>query len=271
MYHILLNSELQVVKQNLAPFIVNNFYCNYLSGNYMENNLLYVITMMLKDEINKLASIHVDNFLENSKCGFLLEELQKMPDIQIFFKKVIQKTVEIIERTSSSREIKFNIDEKQNELIRLKNAEEKKMGKNIEKNEEEIYKKIINSRFIDQSINHSTKENCKKVKERNDEFIKKYIPNITINDMKNLCENAKEQKKHELFQYFQKLENDINSNNDIYSNQMIMKSMFETKLPTHILTFYQNDFLEVVSFIEQILNDLNNNILLLPNSIINSI
>ena len=66
----------------------------------MENNLLYVITMMLKDEINKLDNINqIDNFLENSKCGFLLEELQKMPDIQIFFKKVIQKTVETIERT----------------------------------------------------------------------------------------------------------------------------------------------------------------------------
>ena len=110
MYHILLNSDDEIVQKDLASFIVNNFYCNYLSGNYMENNLLYVITMMLKDEINKLNNINqVDDFLENSKCGFLLEELQKMPDIQIFFKKVIQKTVETIERTSSSRGIKFNI------------------------------------------------------------------------------------------------------------------------------------------------------------------
>ena len=53
-HNILLNSDIEIVKTNLAPFICNNFYCNYLSGNYMENNLLYIITKMLKDEIDKL-------------------------------------------------------------------------------------------------------------------------------------------------------------------------------------------------------------------------
>ena len=114
MYHVLKNSEDNVVKTNLAPFIVNNFYCNYLSGNYMENNLLYIITLMLKDEVDKLKSIEqVDHFLDNTKCGYLLEELQKMPDIQIYFQKVIFKTVEKIERNFSFREISLNISDKQ--------------------------------------------------------------------------------------------------------------------------------------------------------------
>ena len=56
----------------------------------MENNLLYVITLMLKDEIDKLENIEqFENFLENTKCGFLLEELIKMPDIQIYYKILI--------------------------------------------------------------------------------------------------------------------------------------------------------------------------------------
>ena len=42
---------------------------------------------MLKDEIDKLESIEqIDKFLENTKCGYLLEEFQKMPDIQMYFK-----------------------------------------------------------------------------------------------------------------------------------------------------------------------------------------
>ena len=251
MYHILLNSDLEVIQKDLAPFIVNNFYCNHLSGNYMENNLLYIITMMLKDEINKLDNINqVDKFLENSKCGFLLEQLQKMPDIQIFFKKLIQKTVETIERTSSFREIIFNIADLQNELIELKKEGE------------------FNIMEIDRSINYSKEENDKKVKIINDMFVQKYIPDITINDIKGLYEKAKEQEKNELFKYYKKLEKDINSKSDIYSNKMIMKNIFETNLSTHILTFYQNDFLKVISYIEQLLNDLKNNILLPPNSII---
>ncbi len=167
----------------------------------MENNLLYVITMMLKDEINELENINqVDNFLENSKCGFLLEELQKMPDIQIYFKNVIQKTVETIERTSSFREITFNIADMQKELIELKKSEEKKIGKKIEKKIEldNFYNKIINSMVIDQSINHSTEENNKIVKKRNDMFISKYILDIKIDDIKGLCEKAEKQKNNDL-------------------------------------------------------------------------
>ena len=154
-----------------------------------------------------------------------------------------------------------------NKVIKLKKAEEKKIGKKIEKNLDEYYNRLINSMVIDQSINHSKEENNKKVKEINDMFIKKYIPDISIKEIKDLCEKADKQKNNELFKYYKKLENDINSKSDIYSNQMIMKNMFETKLPTHILTFYQNDFLKLISYIEQLLNDLKNNIILLPNSI----
>ena len=100
-YHILKNSDNKIIKSNLAPFIMNNFYCNYLSGNYIENNLLYIITMMLKEEINGLKSIDQVNdvFLENSKCALLLEQLRRMPDIQIYFKNIILKTVEKMENT----------------------------------------------------------------------------------------------------------------------------------------------------------------------------
>ena len=54
MFKILKNSGGKEIKTNLAPLIVDNFYTNYLSGNYMENNLLYIIALMLKDEIDKI-------------------------------------------------------------------------------------------------------------------------------------------------------------------------------------------------------------------------
>ena len=42
--------------------------------------------MMFTEEIDKLEDIkQVDTFLENTKCGYLLEELRKIPDIQIYF------------------------------------------------------------------------------------------------------------------------------------------------------------------------------------------
>ena len=234
----------------------------------MDNNLLYVITLMLKDEIDKLENIEqFENFLENTKCGFLLEELIKMPDIQIYFKNVILKTVEKIERTCSFREIKFDVSERLNELIKLKEEEEKKTAKNNYKTQEEIYTKIINSKVIDPSINFSKSDNDNKCRERNDLFGKKYVPNICEKDLKELATKANNEKKNDLFLYFNKLENNIKSNKDLYNNKNLMKNMLVTSLPTYLLTFYQNDFLEVISFIEQLIEDLMNNIFLLPNSI----
>ena len=235
----------------------------------MDNNLLYVITLMLKDEIDKLESIEqVENFLENTKCGFLLEELIKMPDIQIYFKNVILKTVENIERTCF-RELKFDISEKEIELIKLKESEEKRLGKKIDKNADEFYKKIINSKLTDQSINNPKDYNVKEYKKRSDLFIDKYAPDITDKIFESLAENAKKENKNDLFEYYNKFKNDIKTKNDekLYSNELIMKEFLKSKLSSHIVSLYQDDFLELISFVEQLLKDLMNNILLLPNTI----
>ena len=269
-YHILINSEIEIVKSNLASFIVNNFYCNYLSGNYLENNLLYVITMMLNDEINELNNIdQIDSFLKDTKAGFLLEELQKMPDIQIYFKNIILKTVERIERTCSFRQINFDIAERVKELIKLREDEKIKLKIENEGDLEEIFKKIIDSKLLDQSINFSKEENSKKNEERYIFFIEKYGGDIKVEEFQERAENAKNENKDDLFNFFNKLEKDVISSNnqEIYSIKNLMNNMICTTFPTHMLSYYINDFLEIISFIEQLIEDLRKNILLLPNSI----
>ena len=55
---LLKNSDINNVKEVLAPLFCNNFYQNILSSYSVEENLLYLIFLMLKDEINKLDSIN---------------------------------------------------------------------------------------------------------------------------------------------------------------------------------------------------------------------
>ena len=43
MYNIIINSDIEVVKSNIAPFIVNNFYCDYLSGQEIIWKIIYYI------------------------------------------------------------------------------------------------------------------------------------------------------------------------------------------------------------------------------------
>ena len=94
-YKILKGAELQNIQKKLGPLIIEHFFINYLSGNYIENNLLYILTLMIRDEIEQLKSPEqVDTFLDNTRCGYLLEELQKKADIQLFFNKVILEIIE---------------------------------------------------------------------------------------------------------------------------------------------------------------------------------
>lgn len=74
--NILMNAEIQDVKEHLAPFISNNFYENILSPNYIQDYLMYVMCILLKDEVNKIQT-HNDysKFLCNTTCGFILSHL----------------------------------------------------------------------------------------------------------------------------------------------------------------------------------------------------
>ena len=177
-----MNTSTEIIKSDLGNFIVNNFFCNYLSGNYMENNLLYLITILLKDEIDQLVDINnSDNFLNNTHCGYLLEELRKMPDVQIYFKKIIFQTIEEMERNCSFREINFNIFEILKELKNLK----------ITKGEEEenlnvIYKNFINDKIFDPGLNYSRDHNTE---QRDDVFMQKYIAELKQINLNNLLLN----------------------------------------------------------------------------------
>jgi len=269
-YKALVNASKEDVKNILSSFIVNNIYCNHLSGNYIENNLLYVITLMLKDEIDKLTDVNkVDQFLEDTKCGYLLEQLQKMPDIQIYFNKVILKTIEKIERKCSSRVININVDERNNEFSNLLKNEEKKCGKKNKVNRNEVIYKILYSKVNDQSINNSMEENSKKCEKLNKIFMEKYAPNIKIVDFEKFSQKAQTENKANLFDYFNRIKEEISikNNEDKYSNITLMNKLYQYEYPQEILNIYQNDFLEIVSFIDQLIFDLMENIRLLPNTI----
>ena len=119
--------------------------------------------MMLKDEIDQLTDIkEVDKFLNNTKCGFLLEQLRKMPDIQLYFNKIILKTVETIENSGSFRHINLNIQERFNEFNNLVEEEKKKIPPK-KRNMDEICKNIMNS-ILTQNISNSeeTKDSINK-------------------------------------------------------------------------------------------------------------
>ena len=66
------------LKKYLAPLFAHNFYENIFSNKNIEDNLIYVLTLLIKYEIMYLHNIVDKNkFLEDTPCGIMLEELMK--------------------------------------------------------------------------------------------------------------------------------------------------------------------------------------------------
>ena len=109
--YLLINSKKDDVRSNIAPLIVNNFYENILSSSYIEDQLLYVIGLVLKNEIDNEITQKKDyiKFLEDTPCGILLEQLKMKQDVQTYFKNLIFKIVTLLEEENSSYEINFNV------------------------------------------------------------------------------------------------------------------------------------------------------------------
>ena len=73
---ILLNANSKEISEHLSYFFCHNFYENILSPNYIEYNLLYLITLMLKEEINNFSKKSqgdfiklLESFLNNTPTG----------------------------------------------------------------------------------------------------------------------------------------------------------------------------------------------------------
>ena len=282
---ILMNAEIQDVKEHLAPFIANNFYENILSPNYIEDYLMYVMCILLKDEINKIQT-HNDysKFLCNTSCGFILSHLCQKSDVQEFFKIILEEVVEQIEVTCSNKKMTFNLNEIE-EQIQEKYKEKNNKNKSIKKKKEKDKDKERNSPNIDTS-NYDTnslnmclsflglenEEVAFKYKnvnqsEKEEEFKNIYSVPMDRILLEKLIYQYNDNKDKKIYEYlllqYNKME-DVN----IYSNKNFKQKAYETKdLSQEILKSYQHDFIRIITFIEEILDKLIKNFHFLPYSV----
>ena len=243
-FTILKNADLKELKEILAPFIVDNFYNNYLSGNYLENNLLYVLALMVKEEIDKLSDMEqVLTFLDDSKCGYLLQQLIKKIDVQIYFKKMIMGTISKIENCSS-RKINFNINEINKKLSWLKSEKTtNNYDANLLKNAKESYKHNSN--------------------------INTFLTDININYLEKIIQNDRIKNNKGMSDYIEKLIEEIKiyKNPEYFSNSCLLQNLKNLKSPTEILAIYKEQITEIISFINKLIEDLTSNTFLIPHSV----
>ena len=265
---LLLNSNICEIQTNLAPFIINNFYDNVLSNNSIENNLIYLLSLMLKEEISHLNHIYDDDlFLKETPCGYLLSELRKKNDIQDFFKNILLKFIEDLENSSYRA---FNLDV-ENIIDSYKNniSEKEKEDKIKDKKPiklKDIYRKPTN---YDMSLNideNQRKKITEEVSNKMELFTSNYLPNLT-KDVLNEIINSDLEEDKKLKDYIKNIFFKWKGDENYFSNQKLISTFYKVKDSSNALYFYQKDFLKIIYFLDKLLVNLKDNLYLIPNSL----
>jgi len=248
---ILRNADINDVKNYLANFIVNNFYENILSPYFIEDNLIYVLTLLLDEEINSLLSTkqHI-NFLDDTCSGYLLEELRKKKDIQIFFKNVITESIENLEINFSNVRFDFNIDKMNSNYL-------EELSKNM-KSENFYLKSNFKEKDIEGINNIKIKPNDSVM------FNAKYMSLLNKQSLEKFSIENKIDTEKSLYKlYFSQ----INNSEENYSNKKTKSNFDKYENSKMLLYLYQKNFNGVTNFINLILDNIINNVNLIPYSI----
>ena len=263
---LLINSDINDIKSNLAEFFANNFYENILSSYYIEDNLMLVLTLLLKNEINNLKNNNDDFLNSNSPSKYLLSELRKRNDIKSFFNSVIYDIIESLELKNSETKINFDIFQMQKEIqskIDSKNKKAVNMNRNI--SEEIIRKSLISnprstigsnrfntvsfeynpnsSFFLENSFIHLEGDLNKSVSDNN-EFVAKYLPDLLENELETKLNEYKNNSN--MVEYIQNQINKCKTKKDIFYNTDLVESILTSKFKEIIFDNYQRDFFKVI-------------------------
>ena len=270
---ILYNSEITQVREHLAPLIANNFYENIISSNYIEDNLMYVIALLLKKEIDGLQSIEdCQIFLDNSSCGCILEQLRTKNDIKYFFKNIITNVFEKMEVEYSGKNINLNVRHLQDNYQKMKEELDnfiKKKLKKKNKMDDDYYRKIIISNIFSLNEEEEGGDNpsycIPKDSINSNDFNTKYFPELTKKELENR-KNLFEKNNPKMADYCDSIIQKCQNENE-YSNQKLLSYINDSPVSKELLTSYQIDFSIIVNIINKILSNLLNDLYLLPYSV----
>ena len=187
---------------------------------------------MIKEEIDKLKDINeVSIFLDNSRCGILLEQLIYKNDIQIYFRKMIFKTISKIENYSSTK-INFNVNEINKKISWLKS----------ERANDNFGDKILTD--VKNSYRH---DNSGDTKAPGNFFANNFLTDINTHYLEKIYNDKKNLENKDLIEYFDKLLQDIKSSNnpELFSNSCLIKNLYNSNSPTDILAIYKEQITEI--------------------------
>ena len=229
---ILRNCDLDSVKE-LKHLVIHNIYDNFNNLNNKEEQLIYIIYNLLKEEINDLnePNKNLSNFLEKTKCSYILEEFLTKKEVQCFLKSIIIDAIKSLEETSNKMYFDFISIEKQLKILEMKNEN----------------KDIEDLNIID--------------KEKIDKFNGRYYYSLSKVDIEKLLYNDK------IKDFLQKKALDCQENPNLYSLNKLYKDLSFYEKQSEIWQYYIINYIDLIEVIDNIFDNLYNNLSSIPYSV----
>ena len=277
---LLLKANSNELKDNLSNLFCNNFYENLLSSNYTEHNLLFLIALLLKEEINPDKSNKyfepkkcLDSFLNNSACGFILEQMHKKKDIQTFFNNILIDIIQNLEISSANKEFVFDLNKIEQEIkLREKNKESLQNCPSIKnKTKDNLpYETPTPEPDSEQTLSPAptlTQETKETPTGDEEDLFNSYLSIPTFEYLMKFLSNHKLVNK-EIIVFIKYLIEENDYKKGIYSPELFKKSKgMDESLFQLILDEYKNSFDIIVNIIDKLFENLVNNIYLVPYSL----
>ena len=230
---------------------MNNFYENILSNNNLENNLMYVLTLLIKNEISNLNDINdCDKFMnDNSKAGYFMDELKKKVDIKNYFRASFLKFISELESLSYVN-LSLNVQEI---ITKFTNKENLKKGFAIKLKEEDE-----SDISLFDYLNFDNKELG--------ELVGKYIYHLTVNELKNMKSQYENDNK-DMNDYLNNIIKNAKGDESYSIHKLMDKFDLSNTSSDKIIFIYIKKFCLIKDFIDKFILILKNNLNFLPYSI----
>ena len=242
---ILLKADKNDVKKNLAHFVVHNLYDNISSLRHKDDQLIYIISLLLKEDINSLNDIN-SSFNLGKRAPILFDELNKKNEIKFFFKTIILDAIKKLESTYSSTNVIF---------------EPGMINQKIEEHIKMLDKKDEQNNICDKNFNKTLDEKDKKIM---DKYL--YLP-INKDELNKKLKEYEDKENKEMIDFIQNIISECTTNPDKYTNKIILEKINNNLRSGFIMNYYQVGFLQIIDIINMIFENLLNNSGLLPYSI----
>jgi hypothetical protein len=242
---ILLKADKNDVKKNLAHFVVHNLYDNISSLRHKDDQLIYIISLLLKEDINSLNDIN-SSFNLGKRAPILFDELNKKNEIKFFFKTIILDAIKKLESTYSSTNVIF---------------EPGMINQKIEEHIKMLDKKDEQNNICDKNFNKTLDEKDKKIM---DKYL--YLP-INKDELNKKLKEYEDKENKEMIDFIQNIISECTTNPDKYTNKIILEKINNNLRSGFIMNYYQVGFLQIIDIINIIFENLLNNSGLLPYSI----